>query len=195
MLRRARAVVAAAGAPECARFLADWPVPAAARPVVPSRLEVLRWLDGAASAAPAGALGTLARELAAAAAELAWRQTYQAGDVPVSFLERYGWCELAGIRGPLPSSALACGFLLLGPDTEYPPHSHAAEELYVPLSGAGEWRCGPERFAVRRPGEPVFHAHGEVHAMRSGAAPLLALYLWRGEGLGDAARLASPARA
>jgi hypothetical protein len=193
ILESARAVVVAARAPECVRFLADWPAPAAARPVAPTRLDVLRWLDAAARNAPAGALRTLAREIAGAATELAWRQTYGAGDVPAPFLERYGWCELAGSVGPVPSATLACGCLLLGPDTYYPPHSHAAEELYVPLSGAAEWRRGPERFALRQPGEPVFHASHDVHAMRTGAAPLLALYLWRGDGLGDFARLMPPA--
>jgi len=150
---------------------------------------VLRWLGDAASHAPAGAPGALAREIAGAAIELSWRQTYRDGNVAASFLERYGWCELAGSDGPLPSAALACGFLLLGPDTHYPSHSHQAEELYVPLSGAAEWQRGTDRFVVRQPGEPIFHASCEVHAMRTGAAPLLALYLWRGDGLGDCARL------
>jgi mannose-6-phosphate isomerase-like protein (cupin superfamily) len=189
IMESTRAVVAAARAAECARFLADWPAPVATRPVAPATLAVLRWLGDAARDAPAGPLGALARQIAGAATELAWRQTYRAGEVPASFLERYGWCELAGSGGPVASAALGCGLLLLGPDTHYPPHSHAAEELYVPLSGAAEWQRGPERFAVRQPGDSVFHASGAVHAMRTGAAPLLALYLWRGDGLGDAARL------
>ena len=193
MLSSARALVAAARAPECAGFLADWPAPAVVRPVEPASLGVLCWLGEAASHAPAGAPGTLAREVAGAAKELSWRQTYRPGDVPTSFLERYGWCELAGSTGPLPSAMLACGFLLLGPDTHYPRHSHAAEELYVPLSGAAEWQRDTGRFAVRQPGEPIFHASREAHALRTGAAPLLALYLWRGDGLGECARLTSDA--
>ena len=192
MLGMARAVVAAAAAPECVRFLADWPAPAAPRPVATATLEVLRWLDDAAGNAPPGALGALARAIAAVANELGWRQSYRAGEVPASFLARYGWCELAGSAGPVPGTALAAGFLLLGPDTCYPSHRHLAEELYVPLSGAAEWRRGAAPFAVRRPGEPVFHASGEAHAMRTGAAPLLALYLWRGDGLGERARLTPP---
>jgi mannose-6-phosphate isomerase-like protein (cupin superfamily) len=189
MLSSARALVAAARAPECAGFLADWPAPAEVRPVEPASLGVLRWLSEAASQAPAGAPGALAREVAGAANAFSWRQTYRPGEVPASFLERYGWCELAGSRGPLPSAVLACGFLLLGPDTHYPRHSHTAEELYVPLSGAAEWQRGTERFTLRYPGEPIFHASREAHAFRTGAAPLLALYLWRGDGLTDCARL------
>ena len=35
---------------------------------------------------------------------------------------------------------------------------HRAEELYVPLAGAAEWQRGNAPFALRRPGEAVFHA-------------------------------------
>jgi hypothetical protein len=193
ILGSARRVVEGAGAAECACFLEAWPAPCAPRAVVPRTLPVLHWLGDAARNAPAGALATLAGEVAAAAAALAWRQTYRVSDVPASFLERYGWCELLGPGGPVPSDVLAGGFLLLGPDTHYPPHSHAAGELYVPLSGSAEWRRGEDRFVVRQPGEPVCHAGGELHAMRTGAAPLLALYLWRGDGLGEPARLSPKA--
>jgi hypothetical protein len=194
ILENARAVVEGARAPETARFLMAWPTPRDTRPIVPATLEVLQWLGAAARDAPAGTLGTLARRLADAAPSLGWRRTYRAGDVPDSFLERYGWCELLGSTGPVPCDALAGGLLLVGPDTHYPAHSHAAEELYVPLSGAAEWQRGDAPFAVRQPGDAIFHASHEPHAMRSGAAPLLALYLWRGDGLGEATRLRPPAR-
>ena len=38
----------------------------------------------------------------------------------------------------MPSTTIAAGFLLLGPHTHYPRHSHAAEELYIPLAGTAE---------------------------------------------------------
>ena len=80
--------------------------------------------------------------------------------------------------------------LLLGPDTHYPSHSHAAVELYVPVSGTAEWQRGTATFAWRAPGACIVHASHEPHAMRTGVDPLLAFYLWRGAGLGEAARLA-----
>jgi hypothetical protein len=46
-----------------------------------------------------------------------------------------GFSEWIGHRGAFASDAIACGVLLLGPDTEYPDHSHEAEELYFPLAG------------------------------------------------------------
>jgi mannose-6-phosphate isomerase-like protein (cupin superfamily) len=189
MLEGARAVVAGSGAPESARFLAAWPPREAPRAVAPTALPVLAWLETAARAAPPGALGTLARRVADAAPALAWRQSYRPGDVPAAFLERYGYSELLGAAGPVPCAVLAGGVLLLGPQTRYPAHRHVAEELYIPLAGAAEWQRGDAPFAVRAPGEAVFHASGESHAMRTGAAPLLALYLWRGSGLGESAWL------
>jgi len=189
LLDCARAVVEGAAVPECARFLAGWPGSAAARAVRSEPLAVLCWLDAAVDGAPAGPLAALAREVRAAAPRLAWRQTYRAGHVSAAFLARYGWCEIAGATGPVPCASLAAGLLLLGPHTDYPVHGHVAEELYIPLSGAAAWQRGDGAFSVRQPGEAIHHASDEPHAMRTGAAPLLALYLWRGEGLGASARL------
>lgn len=189
VLQCARATLAEPAAPEVARFLAAWPEPRAPRAVAPSGLAVLRWLDAAVEHAPPGPLAALAQAIRGAAGALAWRQSYRPGEVAAAFLDQYGWCELFGRSGPIPCEELAGGLLLLGPQTHYPPHSHAAEELYVPLSGVAGWQRGTADFAWRRPGEYIRHASGETHAMRTAAAPLLALYLWRGAGLSETARL------
>jgi Dimethlysulfonioproprionate lyase len=189
----ARAILASSSAPEVPGFLAQWPAPRPSRAALPATLPVLRWLPEAADAAPAGPLAALAQRLRAAAAALEWRQSYRPGEVAAPFLERYGWCELFGFRGPTPSVTLAGGFLLLGPDTLYPSHSHPAEELYLPLAGVAEWQVGDASFVPRPPGDIVVHAARVAHAMRTGAAPLLAFYLWRGDGLEESARLETPA--
>jgi hypothetical protein len=190
ILGDARAVVEASGAAEAARFLTAWPRHGPHRGILPATLPVVQWLRPAAAQAPPGPLGALARAIAAAADDLGWRQTYRADDVPASFLARYGWCELLGRDGPVPCTALAGGLLLLGPDTHYPSHRHAAEELYVPLSGVACWQRGRADFEAHRPGEAIVHASGEPHAVRTGAEPLLALYVWRGAGLEECATLA-----
>jgi hypothetical protein len=41
----------------------------------------------------------------------------------------------------------------------------------------------------RPPGTDIHHANEEPHAMRTGARPLLALYVWRSEHLNQRARL------
>jgi len=193
LLGCARTALAEPAAPEIARFLAAWPTACRTRAVAPSALAVLHWLEAAVEHAPPGPLAALAQAVGAAAGALAWRQSYRPGEVAPAFLDRYGWCELLGRTGPIPCEELSGGLLLLGPRTHYPPHSHAAEELYVPLSGVAAWQRGSADFAWRSPGDYIRHASGEMHSMRTADAPLLALYLWRGAGLGETARLGTGA--
>ncbi|HEV3042395.1 MAG TPA: dimethylsulfonioproprionate lyase family protein [Roseiarcus sp.] len=170
------------------RFLSLWPAPPWRRRDAAARgLPALRWLDAACAD---GAPGTAAllQELRAQAAALAWAQSYAAADVGEAFLDRYCWTEVIGLRGPVASERLAVGFLLLGPETEYPAHHHAAEEIYVPLSGLALWRRSEEDWRLRTPGTPIHHASGQSHAMRTRQTPLLALYLWRGGDLAEKSR-------
>ena len=77
---------------------------------------------------------------------------------------------------------------MLGPATHYPRHRHEAEEIYLPLSGTAAWQQGDARWRDRPPGTLIHHAGNEPHAMRTGAGPLLALYLWRSANLAQKAR-------
>ncbi len=120
------------------------------------------------------------QEFVGAADALEWRQTYTTADFGREFLDRYGWTELIGLRGPIPSQRIACGFLMLGPEIEYPAHAHEAEELYLPLAGEALWMRGEEGFVARAPGALVEHPSWMPHAMRTGRNPMLAIYLWRG---------------
>ena len=108
-----------------------------------------------------------------------WRQTYSAEHFGERFLQSYGWSEWIGLRGVFSSDAIACGVLLLGPDIEYPAHSHEAEELYLPLAGQAWWRSAGADWRLRAPGEWLHHPAWTTHAMRTERAPLLAAYLWR----------------
>jgi hypothetical protein len=165
--------------PAAAPFLADLPVLEALRAAAPRRLPVCGWLTVLAKLA-APATSGLVQEFVAAADALEWRQTYTAADFGREFLDRYGWTELIGLRGPIPSERIACGFLLLGPATEYPSHAHEAEELYLPLAGEALWMRGEESFVARAPGALVEHRSWTTHAMRTRRDPMLAVYLWRG---------------
>ena len=55
-----------------------------------------------------------------------------------------------------------------------------AGALYIPLTGGTEWRMGGGAWRQRAAGEVIHHASNVSHAMRTGAEPLLAFYLWRG---------------
>jgi hypothetical protein len=175
--------------PALAPFLANWP-PGFVQRAAASRvaLPVLRWLPQMTDDS-----GAFARDLVAAvshaAPSLEWRQTYTAAELGAAFLDNYGWSEILGAHGPLTSERVACGFLVLGPSTHYPRHRHEAEEIYVPLSGTADWQQGDSVWRQRSPGTPIHHASDEPHAMRTGASPLLALYVWRSANLRQSAWL------
>ena len=165
-------------------FLTEWPPVDShrMRSNAPNALPVLAWLPMAVKAA--GSDGELiVRKLASLADQIAWGQTYTAEDLGSGFLEKYGWTELIGQRGPIASSRIACGFLILGPQTEYPRHCHGTEEVYVPLTGQTLWQRGYQQWICRKPCQPIYHAPRVMHAMRTESVPLLALYLWRGNNL------------
>lgn len=175
-----RELLRSIGGESIAPFLADWPSEWRERPAAACALPVLSWLEEFSSDMRAVGRPVIA-ELCRVSPALAWRQTYTAGEIGEEFLRNYGWTEILGTVGPLASERLACGFLLLGPDTRYPPHRHAAQEIYIPLSGAARWLQGDAPWRRRQPGTVIQHASEEPHAMQTDEQPLLALYLWRGD--------------
>ena len=186
VISRARALLD--GIEAAGPFLESWPDIGTARPVAPCSLPVLSWL-AAARHASVPSTASLVAALAAQADALAWQQSYTAADFGAAFLERYGWTELIGLRGPVRSKTIACGILMLGPDVDYPAHAHEAEELYLPLAGAAYWTRGHEAAIERPAGLPIHHSSWVPHAMRTGAEPLLALYVWRGGDLAAKSRI------
>ena len=170
-------------------FLKNWPAPnCTTRSVFSRSLPVLSWMPAAVKAA-GKQTEFLVNRLASLANHLTWGQTYSAQDFGAGFLEKYGWTEFIGLRGPIACDRMACGVLFLGPQIEYPRHSHAAEEVYVPLTGPTLWQCGDQDWVDRTPGRPIYHASRVWHAMRTESVPLLALYLWRGGNLVQKSRI------
>ena len=167
-----------AAAPDAEAFLRDWPRELIARPIGGRSLPVVAELRGLSRFA-APKTRALVEGVAALAHELDWRQTYSNADFGERFLENYGFNEWVGQRGAFVSDGIACGVLLLGPDTEYPDHSHEAEELYLPLAGHAFWRLAESDWRVRPPGEWIHPPSWTIHAMRTSQEPLLAAYVWR----------------
>ena len=164
-------------------FLADWPLTkCVTHSVLPHSLPVLSCLPELVKAA-GKKTEVLVKMLSFLANHMAWGQTYSAQDLGFGFLEKYGWTELIGLRGPITSNRVACGFLLLGPEIEYPQHCHESEEVYVPLTGQTLWQQSNQDWVYRASGLPIYHASWAPHAMRTETTPLLALYLWRGGNL------------
>jgi hypothetical protein len=172
-----RSLLETAG-PEAQAFMRDWPRELIARPTSARSLPVVSALrDLSRFAAPE--TRSLVEAVAALAGELDWRQTYMPADFGERFLQNYGWSEWIGQRGAFASDAIACGVLILGPETEYPDHSHEAEELYLPLAGQASWRSARSDWRLRAPGIWIHHPSWTTHAMRTAREPLLAAYVWR----------------
>jgi mannose-6-phosphate isomerase-like protein (cupin superfamily) len=141
----------------------------------------------ALDAGESGAASPCVPSLRALGPHLDWRQNpnYRRQPPDPRFLDHYGYAVLVGPPDDPPphvaDSRLALGILLLGPGTHYPRHHHPAEEVYAVVSGDAEWRRGDGPWRREPPGALIHHAPGVPHATRTGARPLLVLYLWRGD--------------
>jgi hypothetical protein len=159
----------------------DPKLPAPASP--PEQIPVCRWWELALGAAR----GPLVAPLAALGAWLSWTQNpnYRRRPPHPAFLDNYGLAVSPGPEAGPPALArapgVALGVLLLGPHTHYPLHAHPAAEVYVTLTPDGEWWRDEGPWRREPPGTAIHHAPGVVHATRAGDAPLLAVYVWRGD--------------
>ncbi len=163
-------------------------VPIEIQPLRASRLPVCRYLPALLHQQ---AEEPISRALTMLLPYLAWVQNpnYTQGKMPVTFLENYGYADIISRRGLIFDAEFALGFLVLGPNVEYPPHGHPAEELYFTVSGSAQWwQTGSKRWTTRKAGSFVHHLPGVAHATRTGRQPICLLYAWWGE-VGPAARL------
>lgn len=146
-------------------------------------LPVRRFRQVALLNAPSGRLQPLARALEHAEPSLDWLQNpnYTRERMGADFVEHYGYVELVGPGRAFESREPLVGFLLLGPQTLYPDHDHAAEETYHVVSGRAFWRRGDGAWRDESPGAIIHHAPHVPHAMRTEHEPLLALYCWMGD--------------
>jgi len=94
---------------------------------------------------------------------------------------RLASAELVGPDGILKSDSLRMGVFLQSPQTHYPSHSHAAEELYLVLAGTPLWQKDDGRFEPVSPGSAVQHLSYQRHSMKTEGDALLALWLWTGD--------------
>jgi mannose-6-phosphate isomerase-like protein (cupin superfamily) len=183
-LYRANAADQSARAAILSRGAANLDGLASPRPQAVGRsLPVRRFLARALSNVCGGSLADVAEAFALAEPALAWRQNpnYSAQRMGPDFVDRYGYVELIGPEGTFESRKLRVGFLLLGPYTVYPDHSHTAEEVYHVVSGRACWRRGDGAWRNEPPGAVIYHAPHVPHAMRTEDEPLLALYCWMGD--------------
>lgn len=142
----------------------------------PQALDVLSHLQSVALPALGKEFVSLVRRWAS---NLPW--TDRGFGLPNGIRGRNAYAELMGPEGPMVSDECRFGFYLQAPDCLYPAHSHAAEEFYYVLSGSVEWRIdGALTFVPSVPGL-VHHLPWQMHQMRTGQSPLLAMWIWTGD--------------
>jgi hypothetical protein len=122
----------------------------------------------------------LAEEFVRSGQRLHWIRSYTASDFGQYFHDNYAHVELIGPRGHFHSDAIAAGLVLYGPLIHYPNHWHAAEEIYIPLTGNGYWSSDDGPLALRAAGALIFHTTNMRHEIKCGETPVLALWAWRG---------------
>ena len=126
----------------------------------------------------------LARAIQDAARSYCWRQNpnYNDANMGADFMAGYGYVEFAGPKEALfHAPDIRIGLLVLGAGRRYPTHTHPAEEVYHPLTGAGEWRRGDEGWRQVPAGSAIHHPPMIAHETRAGPETLLALYCWAGD--------------
>ena len=112
---------------------------------------------------------------------LRWEQSYtrEEGLVPDAMLAGYGFAEIIGQRGPFVSDCIRAGIGIWGPDIVYPGHRHEAEEVYVVLAGAAEFKVGSGVETRQSVDDVVFVESNTPHGFRTTDQSLVVYYLWQ----------------
>ena len=122
---------------------------------------------------------------------VAWKNDYTANQPGIdhAYLQRTGYFDLSGPNGPFVDAThrVMVGYWREGLD--YPLHWHAAEEMYCIAAGRTLFAVDDNPLTLREPGTCIEHASQQPHRMRMDPDPLLALIIWRGQGLVDVANL------
>ena len=165
-----------------ARIFAALASPGARGAVAPAVRPVTDWLGPAlagAGAAPPPVASHM-RAIGALAPRLAWHPRPGAAAVGQRFLAGHANALVVGQGGLEERDDVRIGITLLAPDVVYPDHRHPPEEVYLVLA-PGAWRQEDGPWHEPGIGGIVHNPPGIRHAMRSGAAPLLATWcLWTG---------------
>ena len=129
-------------------------------------MPVLATLDSLASS-------QLADAAVAVAGEIPWQPTPRVQDssstVGLGRIDQVR--DLGGVQ---------CGLMLVAPGEVYPEHGHPPQEIYLPIAGNGQWRCGGATdYRQLESDELVYNHPHDVHGVIAGVEPLLAMFiLW-----------------
>lgn len=133
-------------------------------------------LRTAASTAPT--LAGIATTFEALEPSLAWNRRSGGSFASANFMDGHANAMVVGPGGIENRDDAWVGVSLLAPHVRYPDHQHAPEEVYLALS-PGEFRQADGQWFEPGVGGTFFNKPGIVHAMRSGQAPLFAVWCLR----------------
>lgn len=129
-------------------------------------------------------LAALAKAIEDAAPHFSWSQnaSYDETNCSESFLNGYAYAGLSGPDADLTWAAPRTGVMLMGPQVLYPGHNHAAREIYMLLTPGTEWRLDNGDWFEVKAGDLIFHDSWQMHEMRTGDQPMLAVAAWIEDG-------------
>lgn len=107
---------------------------------------------------------------------LVWKPRLSSGPhASANFATSHANAMIAGPGGLEERDDLWLGVSLLAPHVRYPDHTHPPEETYLVLS-EGDFMQGADNWFTPGVGGSFYNPPGILHAMRSGDAPLLAIW-------------------
>lgn len=121
----------------------------------------------------------VAEAFGALAPRLGWKPRASAAGADGRFPESHANATVIGPGGLEDRQDLHIGVSLMAPDLTYPDHDHPPEEVYLALT-PGEWWNARMDWTDPGPHGLIYNPPGIRHAMRSGATPLLAVWLLPG---------------
>ena len=117
-----------------------------------------------------------------AALTLDWGQVYKGGGIDPVLAEGMFAAQAVGTYGVFKAREVASGLFLLAPGVYYPPHTHAAREVYHCLAGEIEitHKLDKPSFTLEA-NQSSETPSGRLHSLRTGNQPVLLAYIWSGE--------------
>lgn len=140
-----------------------------------------------------GLTGPLAHAIAAAVPVLRLEQSYQRSEVGGHYLRNYGWFDLAAPTGPFITPGFRIAVGIWGQGLIFPEHVYQPQGIYVVLAGGAVLR-GDDLPPVRlRPGHTAELASSQIHQIDMTDTPMMAMGVWKGDGLADKPQLVGSA--
>jgi len=141
---------------------------------------LLSQLDDALNAASGPA--ELVDSVAALSSAEGWYQVYTGDGINAAVADFMLAKQVVGPKGIFASDSMRAGIFLLAPNFDYLMHDHAALEIYYVHSGTIDIQNGTES-APRRlgPGQYSITPSEVPHALYTGDAPVLLLFVWTGK--------------